>query len=106
MSLLDAQTPAIFSASASFTDQSAMMRGALNAAESTAMQAQAFHVGESATAFQAAHARFIEATAKINALLDIASANQNEAGSTYTAADAEGAEGYNSVPTVDVPIRA
>ena len=106
MSLLDAQTPAIFSASANFTDQSAMMRSALHSAESTAQQAQAFHQGQSALAFQAAHARFIEASAKINQLLDIAAANQNEAGTTYNAADAEGAEGYNAVPTPDVGIRA
>jgi uncharacterized protein YukE len=106
MSLLDAQTPAIFSASANFTDQSAMMRSALHSAESTAQQAQAFHQGQSALAFQAAHARFIEASAKINQLLDIAAANQNEAGTSYVSADAEGEQAYNSVPMPDVSIRA
>jgi len=51
------------------------MRHTISQAEQAAMSAQAFHVGESATAFQAAHARFVEAAAKVNTLLDIAQAN-------------------------------
>ena len=61
------------------------------------MAAQAFHMGESAAAFQAAHARFVEAAAKVNTLLDIAQANLGEAGATYVAEDAAAASTYGGV---------
>jgi len=43
------------------------------------MSSQAFHAGDSAAAFQAAHARFVAAAAKVNSLLDIAQANLGDA---------------------------
>lgn len=63
-------------------------------AEQQAMSAQAFHQGESAAAFQGAHARFVAAAAKVNTLLDIAQANLGEAAGTYVAADAAAASSY------------
>lgn len=91
MGLLDANTAQLVSSSAGFADQAALMRSTISQAEATATQAQAFHQGESAGAFQVAHARFVEASAKINALLDVAGANINEGAGTYTAQDAAGA---------------
>ena len=43
--------------------------------------------GMRAAAFQAAHARFVAAAAKVNSLLDIAQANLGDAAGTYVAAD-------------------
>ncbi|WP_045375393.1 type VII secretion system protein EsxG, partial [Mycobacterium kyorinense] len=63
-------------------------------AEQEAVSAQAFHVGESAAAFQAAHARFVEVAAKVNALLDVAQANLGDAAGTYVASDAAAASTY------------
>lgn len=91
MGLLDVQAAQLFTSEASFGDQAMQMRSNIHAAESEAIQAQAFHQGESATAFQTAHARFVEASQKINSLLDIASANLGEGGSTYVAEDASAA---------------
>jgi hypothetical protein len=45
-------------------------------------------------AFQAAHARFVEAAARINTLLDIAQANLGDAAGTYVATDAAAASSY------------
>lgn len=50
--------------------------------------------GESSAAFQAAHARFAAAAAKVNTLLDVAQANLGEAAGTYVAADAAAASTY------------
>ena len=55
--------------------KAALMRSTISQAEQEAMSAQAFHVGESSAAFQASHARFVEAAARVNTLLDIAQAN-------------------------------
>ncbi len=56
------------------------------------MSAQAFHQGESAAAFQGAHARFPGRQGQY--LLDIAQANLGEAAGTYVAADAAAASSY------------
>ena len=91
MGLLDVQTAQLVSSEGSFSDQAGMMRSLIGTAESQAQAAQGFHQGESAAAFQAAHARFVEASQKINQLIDIASANLGEGASTYVAQDAAGA---------------
>lgn len=91
MGLLDANVPQLLSSSSSFQDQAALMRSTIHQAESSAVAAQAFHQGESATAFQSAHARFVEASGKINVLLDLGGQNINEGASTYSAQDASGA---------------
>ncbi|CNN04945.1 PE family protein [Mycobacterium tuberculosis] len=70
------------------------MRSTISQAEQEAMSAQGFHVGESSAAFQAAHARFVEVAARVNALLDIAQANLGDAAGTYAAADAAAASTY------------
>ena len=54
-------------------------------------------MGESSAAFQAAHARFIEVSARVNALLDIAQANLADAAGTYVAQDAAAASTYTSI---------
>ena len=61
------------------------------------MSAQAFHMGESSAAFQAAHARFVEVSAKVNALLDIAQANIGDAAGSYVAEDAAAASNYTAI---------
>mgnify|MGYP000035247967 CR=1 FL=1 len=96
MGLLDANTPQIQTSSAGTSDMASMMRGTMARAEGTAQQAMAYHQGESSMAFQTAHARFVEAAAKANSLLDIASANMREAGATYQTQDAAGASDYNA----------
>jgi uncharacterized protein YukE len=70
------------------------MRSTIGQAEQEALSAQAFHAGDSAAAFQAAHARFVEVAAKVNMLLDIAQANLGDAAGTYVAADAAAASSY------------
>jgi uncharacterized protein YukE len=94
MSLLDAHVPQLVAAQSAFSAKAALMRSTIGQAEQEAMSAQAFHVGESAAAFQAAHARFVAVAAKINTLLDIAQANLGDAAGTYTAADAAAASTY------------
>ena len=91
MGLLDVQVPQLVSSEASFADQASMMRSTIHSAESAAMQSQATHMGDSAVAFQSAHARFVEASQKINMLLDIASVNLGEGAGTYVAEDAAAA---------------
>ena len=98
---LDANVAQIASSAAGHQDSAAMFRTTLHQAEATAQQAQALHQGASAAAFQASHARFLTGATKLNALLDIAGLNTNEAGQTYQASDALGADGYNSVPIGD-----
>jgi hypothetical protein len=51
-------------------------------------------MGESSAAFQAAHARFLEVAAKVNALLDVAQVNLADASTTYVAEDAAAATTY------------
>ena len=75
MSLLDAHIPQLVAAQSAFGTKAALMRHTIGQAEQAAMSAQAFHQGESAAAFQAAHARFVEVAARVNTLLDIAQAN-------------------------------
>ncbi|CPZ52195.1 Probable PE family protein [Mycobacteroides abscessus] len=65
MSLLDAHIPALVAAEGTFAAKTALMRSTISQAESAALSAQAFHVGESSVAFQAAHARFVEVAAKV-----------------------------------------
>jgi len=69
---LDAHIPQLVAAQSAFSTKSALMRSTIGQAEQEALSAQAFHQGESSAAFQAAHARFVEAAARINTLLDIA----------------------------------
>ncbi len=97
MSLLDAHIPALVAAEGTFGAKTALMRSTISQAESAALSAQAFHVGESSVAFQAAHARFVEVAAKVNALLDIAQINLGEAAATYVAEDAAAASRYVGV---------
>jgi uncharacterized protein YukE len=94
MSLLDAHIPQLVAAQSAFGTKAALMRSTISQAEQEALSAQAFHRGESSAAFQAAHARFVEAAARINALLDIAQANLGDAAGTYVAADAAAASSY------------
>jgi uncharacterized protein YukE len=94
MGLLDVNAAQLFSSEASFADQAAQMRGTIQAAEGAAMQAQAFHQGESSVAFQTAHAHFVEASQKINSLLDIGSANLGEGAGNYVAQDSSAASTY------------
>lgn len=94
MSLLDAHIPQLVASEAAFGAKAALMRSTIAQAEQAAMSAQAFHVGESSAAFQAAHARFVEVAAKVNTLLDVAQANIGDAGGTYAAEDAAAASRY------------
>ncbi|PIB76691.1 type VII secretion system protein EsxG [Mycobacterium celatum] len=94
MSMLDAHIPQLVASQSAFAAKAGLMRSTIGQAEQEALSAQAFHVGESAAAFQAAHARFVEVAAKVNALLDIAQANLGDAAGTYVAADAAAASTY------------
>lgn len=91
MGLLDANVPQMVSSSSSFADQAGLMRSTIAQADASAQQAQATHQGDSAVAFQVAHTRFVEASTKINTLLDVAGQNIHEGAGTYTAQDAAGA---------------
>jgi uncharacterized protein YukE len=97
MSLLDAHIPQIVSSEGAFAAKAALMRSTMAQAEQAAQSAQAFHMGESAAAFQASHARFIEVSAKINSLLDIAQVNLGDAAGTYVAEDAAAASTYTAI---------
>jgi uncharacterized protein YukE len=94
MSMLDAHIPQLVAAQSAFGAKTALMRSTISQAEQEALSAQAFHQGEASVAFQAAHARFVEAAARINALLDIAQANLGDAAGTYVATDAAAASSY------------
>lgn len=94
MSFLDAHIPQLIASESAFAAKTALMRSTIAQAEQEALAAQAFHTGESAAAFQAVHARFVEAAAKVNSLLDLAQANLGEAGATYVAQDASAAGTY------------
>jgi uncharacterized protein YukE len=91
MSFLDVATAALSTGQNSFQDQANLMRSTIHSAEQSAVASQAFHQGDAAAAFQVGHARFVEASGKINALLDIASANLCEGAAQYTAKDAANA---------------
>ena len=94
MSMLDAHISQLVASQSAFGAKAGLMRSTVGQAEQEAVSAQAFHVGEASMAFQAAHARFVEAAAKINALLDVAQVNLGDAAGTYVAADAAAASGY------------
>ena len=94
MSMLDAHIPQLVASQSAFGAKAGLMRSTIGQAEQEAVSAQAFHVGDASMAFQAAHARFVAAAAKINALLDIAQANLGDAAGTYVAADAAAASAY------------
>jgi uncharacterized protein YukE len=94
MSLLDAHIPQLIASEAAFSAKAALMRSTISQAEQAAQSSQAFHMGESAAAFQAAHARFVEVSARVNALLDVAQANIGDAAGTYVAQDAAAASTY------------
>ena len=66
MSLLDAHIPQLVASQSAFGAKAGLMRSTIGQAEQEAMSAQAFHAGDSAAAFQAAHARFVAAAAKVN----------------------------------------
>jgi uncharacterized protein YukE len=97
MSLLDAHIPQLVASEAAFSAKAGLMRSTIAQAEQAAQASQAFHQGESAVAFQAAHARFIEVSARVNALLDIAQANIGDAASTYVAEDAAASGTYTAI---------
>ena len=97
MSLLDAHIPQLVSSEAAFSAKAALMRSTMAQAEQAAQSAQAFHMGESSVAFQAAHARFLEVSAKVNVLLDIAQANLGDAAGTYVAQDTAAASTYTGI---------
>ncbi|BBZ01178.1 ESAT-6-like protein EsxG [Mycolicibacterium chitae] len=94
MSLLDAHIPQIIASESAFGAKTALMRSTIAQAEQAAMSSQAFHMGESSAAFQAAHARFVEVAAKVNTLLDVAQINLGDAGASYVAQDAAAASTY------------
>jgi uncharacterized protein YukE len=94
MSMLDAHIPQLVAAESEFGTKTALMRHTIGQAEQAALSAQAFHQGESAVAFQAAHARFVEVAARVNTLLDIAQTNLGAAAGTYVATDAAAASTY------------
>jgi len=96
MSLLDAHIPQLVASESEFGAKAALMRSTMGQAEQSALAAQAFHAGDSSVAFQGAHARFVAAAARVNALLDIAQANLGDAGGAYVAADAAAASSYNA----------
>ncbi|RZT17795.1 hypothetical protein EV589_2043 [Mycobacterium sp. BK558] len=97
MSLLDAHIPQLIASESAFGAKAALMRSTIAQAEQAALSAQAFHMGESSAAFQAAHARFVEVSAKINALLDLAQTNVGDAAGSYVAEDAAAASTYTAV---------
>jgi len=94
MSLLDAHIPQLVSSQSAFGAKAGLLRHTIGQAEQAALSAQSFHQGESAAAFQASHARFVEVAARVNSLLDVAQANLGEAAGTYVAADAAAASTY------------
>ena len=97
MSMLDAHIPQLVASEAAFSAKAALMRSTVAQAEQAAQSSQAFHMGESAAAFQAAHARFIEVSARVNHLLDVSQANIGDAASTYVAEDAAAASTYTGI---------
>lgn len=94
MSMLDAHIPQLLASQSEFDAKAALMRQTIAQAEQEALAAQAFHKGESATSFQGAHAQFVAAAEKINALLSMAEANLGGAAGTYVATDAAAAASY------------
>lgn len=96
MGLLDVNVAQVATSSGSFADKAGVMRSTISQAESSAVQAQATHQGESSAAFQTAHSHFVEASTKINTLLDLASTQLGDAGTTYTTEDSAAAANISS----------
>ncbi|WP_373142875.1 WXG100 family type VII secretion target [Mycobacterium marinum] len=97
MSLLDAHIPQLVASQSAFAAKAGLMRHIVGQAEQSALSAQAFHQGEAAAAFQGAHARFVAAAGRVNALLDIAQVNLGDAAGTYVAADGAAASAYTGI---------
>jgi uncharacterized protein YukE len=91
---LDTVTEGIHHAETNFITEAQLMRSTIGSAESEAVGAQGQHQGPSSAAFQAMHARFVEAAARVNMLLDIAQANLGDAAARYVAVDANAASTY------------
>ncbi|HZE17467.1 MAG TPA: type VII secretion protein EsxS [Mycobacterium sp.] len=96
MGYLDAQIPQMVASQASFADQAALFQSTVHSAENSALAAQANHQGESAMAFQQAHAHFVEVAQKMNTLLSIAGQNIGEGATSYVVGDSDGANMYQS----------
>jgi uncharacterized protein YukE len=91
MALLDANIPQLQVSHASFADQATQFMSIVHQAEQSAMQAQAFHQGESSVAFQQAHGQFTEISHKMQTLLQLAGNNIQEGATTYQVQDGQGA---------------
>lgn len=94
MSMLDTHIPQLAAAESEFGAKAGLMRSLIGQAEQKAMESQAFHQGDSAVAFQAAHARFVEAANKINDLLHVAQLNLGDAAAQYMSADSTAAQSF------------
>lgn len=96
MGYLNAEVPQMVTVQGGFAAEAVSFRSTLSQAEGSAMQAQAFHKGESATAFQIGHAKFVDAATRINDLLNIAEAQLGEGATTYVTQDTSGADDMNA----------
>ncbi|WP_241473925.1 WXG100 family type VII secretion target [Mycolicibacterium neoaurum] len=96
MGFLSADTPQMATVQGGFAAEAVSFRSTLGQAEASAMQAQAFHKGESGTAFQIGHAKFVDAATRINDLLNIAESQLGEGTTTYVSQDSMGAEDMNA----------
>lgn len=96
MGYLNAEVPQMVNVQGGFAAEAVSFRSTLSQAEGSAMQAQAFHKGESATAFQIGHAKFVDAATRINDLLNLAEANLGEGTTTYVSTDGMGADDMNA----------
>ena len=72
MSLLDAHIPQLVASQSAFGAKAGLMRSTIGQAEQEAMSSQAFFAGDGAAAFQAAHARFVAAAAKVTSTMSTA----------------------------------
>lgn len=93
---LDTVTEGIHHAETNFITEANLMRSTIGSAEVDAVAAQASHQGPSSAAFQASHARFVEAATKVNLLLDIAQANLGDAATRYVVIDANATSTYTA----------
>ena len=96
MGFLSAEVPQMVTVQGGFAAEAVSFRSTLSQAEGSAMQAQAFHKGESATAFQIGHAKFLDAGGRINDLLNLAEAQLGEVATTYVTQDGSGADDMNT----------
>lgn len=86
---LDAEVGQLGASAGSFAEQAATFHGLIEQAETTAMQAQAVHQGESSVAFQQAHMQFRSAADSLKNLTNLAGQDIHSAQGTYTSADAQ-----------------